>query len=513
MTNVIFVAAGQCGNQLGLELLNYLNLHAIDKRYFALHNGGASVEEECRDRLVETFFRTHPATDDGTGYASDHSLIARTVCLDTEPKVIDDCLRHVAQHKSTWSYDNDSIAFRHGGAGNNWALGYAMASGEFLDTSLNCIRKQVEKSDGSSLVFLHSLAGGTGSGLGTHITEACQDEFPDLLRFNIAIAPHHFGEVVVQYYNALLCLAKISSASHGVMVFENEVAQMLCKEMRGIEKPKLADLNNAISSNLLSLFLPKISSPARGCFGPKLVGIDRELTHLCSHPSYRFVNIKLTPQTSKKSIDFTFDSWPGLLKTIQRLQLSGTSSERHISRELRNAGSIEASPSKSPGASASLIRSLGSAITCYGDSSHQAVRELNDHLEVSTTSRQLSTPPRHHDKRSPKKGSNGPGPGIVDSPWLTDFLSSHSNLLALSGENPVAAYHSPFALNRYQRSCSLLANDQSILPVLQRPWQRSRELFEMRAYLHQYSQHGIDDEDFLAAFRSISGVVHNYATL
>jgi hypothetical protein len=40
---------------------------------------------------------------------------------------------------------------------------------------------------------------------------------------NVAVMPYHFGEVVVQHYNSVLCLAKVAAASDSIMLFENEV--------------------------------------------------------------------------------------------------------------------------------------------------------------------------------------------------------------------------------------------------------------------------------------------------
>jgi hypothetical protein len=40
--------------------------------------------------------------------------------------------------------------------------------------------------------------------------------------------PYHFGEVIVQHYNSLLCLSKVSQASDGVMLFDNEVCMKAC---------------------------------------------------------------------------------------------------------------------------------------------------------------------------------------------------------------------------------------------------------------------------------------------
>eukprot|EP01031_Cornospumella_fuschlensis_P000243 gene243-296_t len=48
--------------------------------------------------------------------------------------------------------------------------------------------------------------------------------------------------------------------------------------------------------------------------------------------------MKLTPQTSRKSIDYTYDTYLSLLKTVQRLALSGTQIERFITKDIKNAG-------------------------------------------------------------------------------------------------------------------------------------------------------------------------------
>jgi tubulin delta len=197
MANCIFVETGQCGNQLGFALLDSLYQQLNDKNDAPLND------------YMDTYFRM-PVT-------GQQKPTARAICLDTEPKVINECLAKSQRHH--WRIDRKSAAYRHGGAGNNWALGYEMASGEFLETALNLISRELEYCDYSqTLVFMHSLAGGTGSGLGTRMSEACADMFPEATRLNVAIAPYHFGEVVVQHYNAVLCLAKTSAASEAVLV-------------------------------------------------------------------------------------------------------------------------------------------------------------------------------------------------------------------------------------------------------------------------------------------------------
>ena len=183
----VFVNTGQCGNQLGTALLGSLHehLHADHPAHWG-----------C-------FFRR--ASNNST------KAYARAVCIDTEPKVVTQCVERVNNGGGRgWLYDVKRVVYRHGGAGNNWAMGYAMCSGEFLDASLDSIRAELERCDRPpTLILTHSVAGGTGSGCGTRLTEALADAFADCTRVNLAVTPYHFGEVVVQHYNTVLCLAKV----------------------------------------------------------------------------------------------------------------------------------------------------------------------------------------------------------------------------------------------------------------------------------------------------------------
>ncbi|RYH21263.1 hypothetical protein EON65_21115 [archaeon] len=536
-SNILFVAAGQCGNQLGYELVDYLYAHATDKKYIASACTSdpviqSKMEEVSRIRLIDSVFDTNSSIN--YDKIDPGMLTARIVGLDTEPKVLEDCIAHTQRNKR-WKYDVSSIAYRHGGAGNNWALGYEMASGEFLDVSLNCMRKQIEKSDcGLTLCFLHSLAGGTGSGLGTRMTESCADVFSDMFRMNITVAPHHFGEVVVQYYNALLCLSKVASTSNATLVFENEIASLLCREMLRIEKPLLKDLNYSIASNLLPLFLPKMSPIPTHLNPPssssplsmRLSSLPDDISHLCSHPSYPFINMKLTPQTSVKSIDYTYDTYMSLLKTIQRLALSGTQIERFITKEIKNAGNTymhDASSRK-----LEVVRSVGSVLTCHGESAHATAQHIQDILHSpadeggslthnSSQSLQTPTKSRHSSQSAPPGSMLSPPHGQLEGAVLPEFLISHSTRYDMMFSNhpahSVRICSSVFALNRYQRSCTMVCNDQSILPILQRPYYRAQELFQMKAYLHQYEMYNIHQDDFVGAFQELSGYIQNYAAL
>lgn len=71
-------------------------------------------------------------------------------------------------------------------------------------------RKEIECCDCfGGFLFLQSLAGGTGSGVGVYITEVLRDEFPSAFMVNSVVWPYESGEVIVQNYNSVLTLSKL----------------------------------------------------------------------------------------------------------------------------------------------------------------------------------------------------------------------------------------------------------------------------------------------------------------
>lgn len=69
----------------------------------------------------------------------------------------------------------------------------------FQDTIMELVRKEAEHCDHLGGFFiLQSLAGGTGSGMGTRVSEALRDHFASSFVFNTVVWPYKSGEVIVQ---------------------------------------------------------------------------------------------------------------------------------------------------------------------------------------------------------------------------------------------------------------------------------------------------------------------------
>ena len=58
-------------------------------------------------------------------------------------------------------------------------------------------------------IVVHSLTGGTGSGLGSHLVERIRDTYPLAHVMSVAVSPHSSGDSPLQHYNSLLSLASL----------------------------------------------------------------------------------------------------------------------------------------------------------------------------------------------------------------------------------------------------------------------------------------------------------------
>ena len=95
--------------------------------------------------------------------------------------------------------------------------------------------------------------------------------------------------------------------------------------------------------------------------------------------------------------------------------------------------------------------------------------------------------------------------------------------------SPVNLYCSSHHVNGYQRSASIMSNGQSVLPYLKRPALKAAKMFSsgmsvcwvllfiiyyfLGAYVHQYTDLGIEREEFKDAFLNIGQIIQNYQCL
>jgi tubulin epsilon len=73
---------------------------------------------------------------------------------------------------------------------------------KYREELIEKIRRPVEFCESlQSFLLLHSLGGGTGSGLGTFILELLEDQFPNAYRFVSPVFPSEKDDVITSPYN------------------------------------------------------------------------------------------------------------------------------------------------------------------------------------------------------------------------------------------------------------------------------------------------------------------------
>jgi hypothetical protein len=68
-------------------------------------------------------------------------------------------------------------------------------------------------------MLLHSIAGGTGSGLGSYLLERMNDRYPKKLIQTYSVFPdtQGGGDVVVNPYNSLLAMRRLTQSADSVV--------------------------------------------------------------------------------------------------------------------------------------------------------------------------------------------------------------------------------------------------------------------------------------------------------
>ena len=401
--SVVSIQVGQCGNQIGSAFYNCLYEEAVSKSP-ALSNA-----------ILNTYFNVESS-----------KIIANAVLVDMEPKVVNACL----SQKFPWTYDKSSVFCQQEGSGNNWAFGYNIHGVKWRETILDKIRKNIEKTDVLKCVLLFlSLAGGTGSGVGTSIAEAVREEF-DVNLLNIAVWPYSFGEVILQHYNTALTVSHLASTVDSMLIIQNDWLHSTAVNCMGEAKPDFTHLNSLCASALASAFTPIISNPSMSCsqFGEN--PLDSVFHCLSNQAGYPFCSILSTPITPLNSADFSIETWPGISKRCIQMAISDTQEPNinwNINKNSSNRNRILSS--------VGIVRGPGS-----------------ESADISSLSAFMQ-----------------PGHSSQFSQYLTDIT-----------------------FEKNEKRMSIIMNSQSILQNLDSLIEKTYRMSRSGAYLHHYNKFGIE---------------------
>lgn len=281
--SIVVVLVGQCGNQVGDELFSQL---AVIQGIGSAPPPGATAAGTPKGMHANPGSGLRggpPGHTQGTAFFTREG-VARCVLIDSEPKVVQG-----VQKRHPHFIRADNVVYGQSGRGNNWGLGYygvndphskrnelkgaaeqrafknlhkgqRVQDDGLFSKALRAIhaetRRTADSDDFEAIVMIHSLSGGTGSGLASRLAERIRlyfvepqdgeaevDEiYEEKMRrldgldgmlmekrraryfISIPLAPMALGELSTQGINAVLTLQVLLQCTDAVLLLRNDDA-------------------------------------------------------------------------------------------------------------------------------------------------------------------------------------------------------------------------------------------------------------------------------------------------
>jgi tubulin gamma len=290
---IITLQVGQCGNQIGDAFWKQLCCeHGISKdgtlkepplgsqqnQHQTVNGSGGGGRANVIDDRKDVFF-----------YQSDDArYIPRALLIDLEPRVVN---KLANANQKLFNPENVFVASDGGGAGNNWASGHRQGE-EHHEQVIDMIDREADNSDSlEGFVLCHSIAGGTGSGMGSYLLERLNDHFPKKLIQTYSVFPSWTdqSDVVVQPYNSILTLKRLILNADAVVVLDNTALNRIAADRLHVESPTHDHVNSLVAT-IMAASTTTLRYP--GYMNNDLIGL---LASLIPTPRCHFLMAGYTP--------------------------------------------------------------------------------------------------------------------------------------------------------------------------------------------------------------------------
>merc|ERR1719460_1157896 len=238
-----------------------------------------------------------------------------------------------SEYADLYNPENIFISKDGGGAGNNWAKGYSSAE-KVQEEIFEMIDREADGSDSlEGFVLIHSIAGGTGSGMGSYLLEHISDRYPKKLIQTYSVFPllsTETSDVVVQPYNSVLTLKRLTLNADCVVVLDNTALNRIAVDRLRLANPTVSQLNSLVST-VMAASTTTLRYP--GYMNNDLVGL---VASLIPTPRCHFLMTGYTPLTVESKVSSvrkttTLDVMRRLLQTKNIMVSASTRKGCYIS--------------------------------------------------------------------------------------------------------------------------------------------------------------------------------------
>lgn len=225
----------------------------------------------------------------------------RSILIDLEPSVITKSTNTLPM----FNQRNVHLSENGGGAANNWQHGFSYAR-QHEEELINLIDREIDKCDNlSAFQLMHSVAGGTGSGVGSLLLQLLNDRYGSkkiITTFLIFPSNDKTSDVVVQPYNTVLTLKRLIDFSDATFVFDNDSLNSLETVLMGnTDRPLSSKTAFEGSNKLISYVAAGISNPLRF---PSYMYSSYEsiISTLVPTPDLKFLTSSIAPYSNIQGV-------------------------------------------------------------------------------------------------------------------------------------------------------------------------------------------------------------------
>ena len=184
--------------------------------------------------------------------AKNGKFIANSIFIDSDPININ----KIETGKYNYLFDYESFVPGNEDASKNYAKGYYTIGESLINTSMDRIRKLIEKcSNLGGFIITNGVGGRTGSGCASLLLENLCIKYDKKLRITFPIYPSQkLSNNNNEQYNCMFSTHELLEFSDIVIVIDNEALYDISKNRLKIYKPNYINLNR-LTAYVISSFI------------------------------------------------------------------------------------------------------------------------------------------------------------------------------------------------------------------------------------------------------------------